>query len=236
MSNPLDELYKKQKNKNIIIVSIILTFMMILGITKLYIDSYYENIRIENKNVTELNDKNAQEIERLNKALKVNEKELSKYNVRQKVISMYIQDKNPKVSAKEANHYATEIVKASNTYPKVKHTVLAGLVDSECSFKKGVQHKAGSSVHIGVKGFTGVAADIWAKELIAQGIIRRASDLEVPKYAIASGAYILNKYSQNQSTFEALADYKSDCALGRKQARDVLARAVKIKRMEERYA
>ena len=234
--NPIDNLRKSIKFQRNLIVGLVALVAVTVYSAKLYIDSYYEDIRIENKNVTELNDKNAQEIERLKKALEVNEKELSKYNVRQKVISMYIQEKNSMVTEKEANHYATEIVKASNTYSKVKHTVLAGLVDSECSFKKGVQHKARSSVHIGVKGFTGVASDIWAKELIAQGIIRRASDLEIPKYAIASGAYILNKYSQNQSTFEALADYKSDCALGRKQARDVLARAVKIKRMEERYA
>jgi hypothetical protein len=234
--NPIDNLRKSIRIQRNLIVGLVALVAVTVYSAKLYIDSYYNDIRIENKNVKELNDKKAQEIERLKKDLERNEAELKKFNVQKQVISMYIKEKNPKVDDKEAAYYATEIIKSSNKYENVKHTVLTGLIDSESSFKKNVKHNAGSSIHIGVKGFTGVASGIWSKELIANHVIRKPSDLEMPKYAIAAGAYILNKYSKHQSTFEALVDYKSDCPLGRKQALDVLARADKIKRMEERYA
>jgi len=161
-------------------------------------------------------------------------KEIKKNNIKIKAISEYIQVKNNEVSREEAHSYAVSILNAANRFNKVDPAVLTGLIESESTFKKNVVHRAGSAVRLGVMGVTGIASKIWTKELKQQGIINSASDLNNPHKAIIAGGYILNKYSQHQSLLAALTDYKGNCALGRRQAQDVLRKAQAVRGYEQR--
>ena len=170
-----------------------------------------------------------QEQEELNKRTQ----ELNQYNRKKEAITSYILEKNSKVSVKEAESYAVDIIGASKKFPSVKHTILTGLVDSECSFKKGVKHNAMSSKHIAVKGMTGVSAKYWTKPLIKAGIITCAKDLENPHKAIYAGAYVLDYYNkQNTTTLAALTEYKGKCERGECQARSVIKKAQSLKNRE----
>jgi hypothetical protein len=237
LKNPIviqQESIKKMKKMIVILGAIIIA--TVYG-AKMYIDAYYVDIKNENERVTKLNEETQKKFKSLNDDLINQKKMIQKYNIREKVISMYIQEKNPNVSISSAKTMAVAIIITSNRYPNnVKHTVLTGLAESESTFNTKVQHLAKSSTHIDVTGVCGISTKVWSKELIAAKVIRCKEDLKNPTYNIASAGYILNKYAQGRSTLAALTDYKSRCDLGRRQAKDVLKKAENVKLKEQRYA
>jgi hypothetical protein len=197
--------------------------------TKMYFDNKNNDIINQSKEFQNSALENAQKLEQAEKELKEKNVKLKNVSVIEDKITDYIHHQNNKVSNSEAQHLAEAIIKTSNKYDTVKWNILTSLVDSECAFDTKVVHKAASSRHIDVVGVTGVSTTTWLNELKREKIVTCRNDLLIPSKNIEACGYILNKYGAGHSTFKALAMYKSDCELGRRQASLVLKKAYDIK-------
>jgi hypothetical protein len=200
--------------------------------TKMYFDYKSNDIINQSKEFQNSALEKAQKLEQVEKELKEKDAKLKRVSVIEDKITDYIHHQNSKVSDNEAHHLAEAIIKTSSKYETVKWNVLTSLVDSECTFNTKVEHKAASSKHIDVVGVTGVSVVTWLDELKREGIVTCRNDLLIPSKNIEACGYILNKYGEGRSTFKALAMYKSDCELGRRQASLVLKKAYDIRTKE----
>jgi hypothetical protein len=196
---------------------------------KMYFDYKSNDIINQSKEFQNSALEKAQKLEQVEKELKNKDEKLKRISVIENKITDYIHHQNSKVSDREAQRLAEAIIKTSNRYDTVKWNVLTSLVDSECAFNTKVEHKAAASRHIDVIGVTGVSATTWLAELKREGIVTCRNDLSNPVKNIEACGYILNKYGTGRSTFKALAMYKSDCEVGRRQASLVLKKAYEIR-------
>lgn len=230
MENPFLQTMKSRTSWRFFGAFMALSVIATYSVTSKYKDSINESTIKRNAELIKTQSQHDSEAQRLKSLLKEKEDKLKVYEVQHKVISEHIRSQNKNLSPQKVELYTKTIIQESVKRGQSPN-YQASILDSEADFESNPKHALSYVVGMG-----GTNWKQWGSYLKEKGIARCKEDLKNPIVAIKATAeiyaYYMKVYKNNPR--EAITGYKGYCALGRKQANQVVSIALQLRAKEDK--